>query len=171
MDNKLSARQESFCNHFTSDAKGVASEAMRLAGYTDTYARVHCADVLANVGIQARIRELTSSGDNILALTRESIVTKLQQAWSQCDPLHTDKLIKLADQIAKYEGFHSAQRFEDVSQGYEVNRGIRERQLEAQVEQLERKCTQLKSIIEGVEEHETSQLTAATAESNGGAGV
>jgi phage terminase small subunit len=54
---KLSGRQERFCQVYA--ATGIAQRAATEAGYSITTARAQSGRLLANVGVAARIRELT----------------------------------------------------------------------------------------------------------------
>ena len=153
MDNKLTPKQEAFCQYYTGEAKGNASEAARLAGYSSSCVGTMGAKLVQIGAVQERIAALRSSGDNILAHSRDQMLAKLWETYDKCTT-PTD-IERISARISKVMGWEAPTRFEDSGKDQDFNRGIRERQLEAQVEQLERKCTQLKSIIEGVGEHET----------------
>ena len=144
----LTYKQEQFCQHYTSDAKGNASEAARLAGYSH---RQRGDELVSKSVIQDRIRELTRSKDNFIALSRELAITKLHEAIDSLDatnPRNIPTLVKLLHEAALLEGWHAPSKYEDTSQAREINESIKVRQLELQNEQLQEKIKQLNSIIE-----------------------
>ena len=156
MDNKLTSKQEAWAQAFvkgTPDTINNATQSALKAGYSSNGATVAGTRMLAHASVQERVRELRSSEDNILAHSRDQMLTKLWETYDKCTT-PTD-IERISARISKVMGWEAPTRFEDSGKDQDFNRGIRERQLEAQVEQLERKCTQLKSIIEGVGEHET----------------
>ena len=147
-DTRLSLKQELFCKHYTTDAKGVASEAMRLAGYADSYARAYCASILENVGIQARLKALASPVDSLLTHTRELALKRLWEALEAIPKTDYRGISALTDQLAKYQGWHAPTKYEDTSEARDLTESIRVKQLEAHIEQLLIQIKQFKSIIE-----------------------
>ena len=154
-DNKLTPKQELFCQHYTGEAKGNASEAARLAGYAGSCVGTMGDKLVHNGAVQARIEALRSPSDSLLTRTREQALGKLWDALEAIKPSDYRGISAITDQLAKYGGWHSPIKYEDSSQARDLTESIKVKQLESHIEQLLIQIKQLKSIIEVVE-HEGS---------------
>jgi len=153
----LTAKQESAAQHYTSDSLNNLTDAMRKAGYSESYATGRgTGDLLGDVRFQARVAELMESEGNFITRSRQRALDKLWEALDTVDTRNIDQVCKITDQLAKYEGWHAAVKHADVSDYEQLQSTLQARVFQHEIDELNRKLEERDKLIRSLTKGETT---------------
>lgn len=120
MSNKLTLKQETFCQEFVKS--GNASASYRIAypsslKWKDESVWQKSSKLMTNIKVKARVKELQSKTEEKHSITKDKIVNRLQQVIFAQDSLGVEKidlnaLNKAVDTLNKMQGYYSPEQHE-----------------------------------------------------------
>ena len=116
---KLTPKQERFCQEYVIDCN--ATQAAVRAGYSEKGAEVQGSNLLRNIKVGARIRELQVEGAKKINITREWITKELIEIQSGAKTTYPPSSLKALEMLAKMYGLNEPEKI-DISG--ELNQNI-----------------------------------------------
>lgn len=131
---KLTPKQERFCQEYVIDCN--ATQAAVRAGYSEKGANSKGAQLLANISISSRIRQLQMETAKKINITREWITNELIEIQSGSKTTYPPSSLKALEMLAKMYGLNEPEKIE-ISGELNQNINLRFPGLEAENEQYE----------------------------------